>query len=424
LLATNVGPTVALVGTTNPTVKAGHHDSPIAVPGGSYATMASLSLPAGAWFVTAKAVLAGTASSYAHYGVTCRLIAGADFDTVAGAPLQMGVEDQYQPIWLTVVHRFDTSGSAKLRCVAEVPGTVQIRLIKMTALHVGTLINFMLGGGGSSSGSGAPRVISGWRDSSTSVPANTPTDLGQLTLAAGRWWVQAKAILGGGASSSAIVDCALIATDASVGVEEFVTTKIGVASSFLAGDRASLGTQLVANFNQNSSNVRLRCTSGNAFQYSWVKITAVDLGKVTYKPLAGGTSQTFGSGTPRVIYGSDPGAAVLNASSDYTTVRSLSLPAGNWSVSASVWAHAGGSSQRSLVRCLLVLGSDQGASRVRLAGGNIASDNALYLQVNQSIASASSVRLRCKRDNSNVAVTLNHIWIVALKAGTFSDVSL
>jgi hypothetical protein len=125
-----------------------------------------------------------------------------------------------------------------------------------------------------------------------------------------------------------------------------------------------------------------------------------------------------------VIYGSDPSAVALIPSSNYTTVRSLSLPAGKWSVSASVWLHASGAHEKSSVQCLLVLGTDSGASRARVLGLNVRADIALYLQVNQSITSSSTARLRCKRNNSNLNVTLNYIWIVALKAGSMSDAGL
>jgi hypothetical protein len=112
LLLAQVLPAGAVTGTTDPTVRAGYHSSPIAVPGGTLTTMVSLPLSAGSWFVTAKAVLAGLATSAGHYGVTCQLVAGDDFDTVSAAPLASGVEGSYVPVWLTAVHHFDANGNA------------------------------------------------------------------------------------------------------------------------------------------------------------------------------------------------------------------------------------------------------------------------------------------------------------------------
>jgi hypothetical protein len=421
-------PASAVTGTSDPDMRSGHHDAAIPVPGGTVDTMVALPLPAGRWFVTAKAVVEGTASVYGHYGVTCWLITGIDFDQVSAAPLQAGVEGSSVPIWLTVVHRFESKGKAKLRCAAETPSTVVIRLIEITALRAGKLTNGLIDGVDWSTGSGAPRVVSRFRDETIIYPPGGDLRvLAEIRIPAGRWWIQAKAILAGGPGPSAtLADCAMLGFSTGPVVDNDSST-IGLSPIGSGGDQSSLGLQIVGSFDGGSnSKVSMACIGGNGFQVSWLKITAVDLGKLTSKAFSSGSNVTVGSGTPRVIFGFTALGPPINlpASSSYSTVTSMSVPAGRWSVSANLWLEGSGASSASLVQCKLVLGSDEGRSAVVLHGTNAGRVQAMYLQVNQRVEDSTEVRLRCKRTNAAVVVALREIRFVALKAGSLPDTGL
>lgn len=107
-------------------------DGPVNVPV-SEATIATLAIPAaGAYVIFAKAyltsaLLAGT--------VTCRLVAGSNFDT-SQAYVASG---QPSTISLMVLSTFTAAGNVNLACSATVPE--QANFIKFAALQVANLTN-------------------------------------------------------------------------------------------------------------------------------------------------------------------------------------------------------------------------------------------------------------------------------------------
>ncbi|MGH7541476.1 MAG: hypothetical protein ACRELC_10795 [Gemmatimonadota bacterium] len=106
-------------------------NGPVAVPG-ALTTLANLSIPqAGNYVVFGKAYFVSTVSGV----VTCRLVAGADFDqtqtfVTPTAPFAIA---------LNVVHVFAAAGSVDFSCSAT--GTQQANFIKISAIRVGNLAN-------------------------------------------------------------------------------------------------------------------------------------------------------------------------------------------------------------------------------------------------------------------------------------------
>lgn len=107
-------------------------DGPVAVPT-SLTTLTSLNIPqAGKYVVWGKTYVTSAATST----VTCRLVAGGDFDeskTYVTAATTFTLS-------MNVVHEFAGSGSVDLRCSGSVAGP-SAHFLKITAIKVGSLAN-------------------------------------------------------------------------------------------------------------------------------------------------------------------------------------------------------------------------------------------------------------------------------------------
>lgn len=156
---------------------------------GSFHSVATLPLPKGAWWIVAKAVGSGSNSN----GVfTCRIVAGGDFDEVSfGLRPRFGHSDTV-PLALQVVHRFGSAGVAHLECLG--PDDFDLADIVITAVKAGKLTNRFMGNGSSgTTGSGWPRVISGWQNGNLTVPVGlTYQTIASMPLPKGKWMILGK----------------------------------------------------------------------------------------------------------------------------------------------------------------------------------------------------------------------------------------
>lgn len=404
---------------THPTVVAGRHDANVPIQLGAYSDVASLALPAGRWFVTAKAVVVTTTGAAGTYLVNCVLVAGADLDYVSLAPLPAGEQGSRLPVLLTVVHRFAAPGQAKLRCGANVAAATAIGLIAINAIKVGKLTNGPIGGAGTTTGTGSVRVISAYRDATVTTPDGQWSMEQELTLPEGRWWIAAKALVSGSTTNIASsVHCALLAEQNDT-VFAADTGHTIVAPLGFAGHRMVMSLQMVTRFGTSGGTADFRCSSmWNSFSTSWLKITAVKLGKVTAQTLGGGSSTTTGAGTPRVIFGTLEPSGPVSLTSEYKTVTHLPLPAGKWLVSAKSWIAVEGASNPVQVDCRIVFGDDRDTSR--LVQGTIFSHGMVYLQVVHVSSADSNARLRCKRTGSGWSFQFNQIRMTAMKIGSLT----
>jgi len=107
-------------------------NGPVDIPNAE-TTLARLSVPAGSYAINAKLYGTDTTSSPA---VTCRLIAGVDFDTTRGNVLANNV-----PFALQVVHTFATPATVTLACGDTGSTTDTANFLKITAIRSGSLAN-------------------------------------------------------------------------------------------------------------------------------------------------------------------------------------------------------------------------------------------------------------------------------------------
>jgi hypothetical protein len=101
-------------------------------------TIASLSVPKGKYAVNAKLYVEASADSSE---VSCRLVAGADFDETR---IVSNDDAQFTAMALQVVHVFGAAGTIELKCAdaAVAPNTDdQARFIKITAVRARSLVN-------------------------------------------------------------------------------------------------------------------------------------------------------------------------------------------------------------------------------------------------------------------------------------------
>jgi len=108
-------------------------NGPIVIPGGSGATLSSLSIPqAGSYVIIAKMVISAITAG----NVECGLAAGSDSDESAGfgSPLFPN-----STLTDTVVHTFTSAGTVTFGCGTS--ASITAYFIKITAIKVGNLVN-------------------------------------------------------------------------------------------------------------------------------------------------------------------------------------------------------------------------------------------------------------------------------------------
>ncbi len=396
LALANAGATTSA---THPTIVAGTHPANAAIPAGQVADIATLDLPSGAWFVTTKAVVSGIATSFGQHLVSCQLVAGGDVDSVSVNPFHAGSAASRVPVLLTVVHRFSAPGEARLRCLALTANTAVIGLISIIAVKAGTLTNGTIGFAGTTTGSGTPRIIAAFRDAAVNTEPNQLSPIQELPLPQGRWLVVAKAVVSGGNSGNFVssVHCQMAGGSGPDAAAD--TGHFELAPTISPGSFAVVGLQVVATIGSSGGKAIFACSSQvNDHTFSWLKLTAIKLGKVTIQPLDGTASTTTGSGAPRVIHGGLNALAPMSLPTSYTTVESLSLPTGKWLVSGKLVLSASGGSGTVAIDCQLALGGATDDSRLRMTGG--LNSSVMWFQVVTSMSVPSVARLRCKRNNA------------------------
>lgn len=125
-------------GPAGPAVYSGFHDAPITLPS-TLKTIATLRVPAGNYAITAKVTVWN--GQNIDDTLTCKLVAGGDFDTsitvLTGNTVPYA---NYATMPLNVVHHFAGRGKIHLQCTG---GTVNTTAswIKITAIRAGSLSN-------------------------------------------------------------------------------------------------------------------------------------------------------------------------------------------------------------------------------------------------------------------------------------------
>jgi hypothetical protein len=107
-------------------------NGPLAVPL-TLTTLTNLTIPsAGNYVIWAKAYFTSTAAA----AITCRLVAGSDFDQSEASP-DVGAP---QGVALNVVHVYSAAGTADFSCSGSAAGSTA-NYIKISAMQVGSLTN-------------------------------------------------------------------------------------------------------------------------------------------------------------------------------------------------------------------------------------------------------------------------------------------
>jgi hypothetical protein len=242
---------------------------PVGIPAGStYHTLASLNLAKGRWLIVGKTSISNS-SSAGSSNTICRLkLSSTDQDQTGLGLTSLNTVGSQGEVALQVAHVFGSAGTAKLACTSSRDASAD--RIQLVALKVGKLTRKEFGGGTSTSGTGTPRVISGYRAGSTAVSAGFYDTVASLPLPAGKWLVTAKAWLSDGTGTK--VDCSLSA--------DFQTT---ADFSYGGSGAGSTGLYLQTWADTASpSNALLECkaaTAGPALKY--VRITALKASSMT-----------------------------------------------------------------------------------------------------------------------------------------------
>lgn len=122
-----IGPTIAYSRFLN---------GPIAFPT-SLTTIANLSIGQAGKYVLLAKVYGNYGSGAGSLAVTCRLVAGGDFDE---SKLALGVTTTSNTLFLNVVHDYAAAGSADVQC--QMPtGTGTANFVKISAIKVANLEN-------------------------------------------------------------------------------------------------------------------------------------------------------------------------------------------------------------------------------------------------------------------------------------------
>jgi hypothetical protein len=397
----------------DPTVVAGHLDRPVPIHAGrGLATIGSLALAAGPWSITATLYLQATAAGLRT--TVCRLVAGSAVDETVATTTDTGA-GSIAPLLLTVVHTFGSAGDARLRCGSDgAIGDVEARFVGIEATRAGTLTNGGLSQPGTTTGSGAPIVVSGSDDGPRTIAGSLSySDLGHLDLGAGSWWVVAKAYVVNSTTSISAFECKLT-TPTDVDDQQ---------ASILSASRQPTGMQVVHTFASQGS-IHLRCRAPSSLTARFIKITALKAGSLTKGPF-GGSSATTGSGDPLVVSGWADGPGRVPAGTSLVSIGSLALPAGSWFITAKAWFGWNHGISPLVTTCQLVAGSDLDQDRVVLSGDASQPDaNGAYLQVTHVFISGGTASVRCAQPGQAWDSYWRNVRITAVQAGILTLESL
>jgi hypothetical protein len=202
----------------------------------------------------------------------CGISAGGDGDLIRFPIATPGTAGDAEPFALQVVHDFASPGIAQLACKGVFD--YRVRNVVINAIKVGKLTNEFRAA--DTTGSGTPRVISGWNNGPIAVPVSgTLSTVLTQPLPKGKWLVLAKAWFeASGVPSDIVVRRVACQLDFS-GFKDDVelryrnnVTRVGVV--VLQVPASSPGGQ--------SAILRCRRTQmGDTGEMLWVKITALRL---------------------------------------------------------------------------------------------------------------------------------------------------
>jgi len=245
----------------------------------SFHEVGQIDVPAGRWWAIAKAY-ASTGQVNGTYA--CSLAAGIDRDD-----LEFGLATPISPVeaiplGLQVVHEFATRGAVGLRCKG--PAAFVVDQVTITLVKAGKLSNRWLDiGSGWTTGSGSPRIISGWSDGPRAVPVQSGfTTIRKLDLPKGRWMVLAKLWFEAGSlpdGSMRRIYCRLVfGADKSPSQLRYANNVTRVAPMVLSIDHRSTSKRPV----------KLQCrrlTPGGTGDVYFIKITALRAGSLIKRRL-------------------------------------------------------------------------------------------------------------------------------------------
>ena len=400
--ALQVGALPSNAASTGPNVIAVHQNGAVDVPGNStLGTIASVSLPAGNWLITATATAIGTTGINR---LECQLIAGSEFYKSRTLPSATGVSS-YQPIVLILAHHFAKKGTAYLKCYTDGwLGADLIRDVHLTAVEVGKLTD-----GATTTGTGSPNAVYAQDPNLQGWTNNSYNAVQTLTLPAGTWLVQAAA-WGTGANDGDRIDCRL---------DSSLTTADEFFTNFQNFRERNLSLEGVV-YVPVSDEITFDCKDTDSL---WLidgsAMSAMQVGTFKYGPL-GGSMTTTGSGSP-IVVGGYSNAGGISDQTTLATIGSLSLGAGSWFVTSRLSFQAGASTP--IVTCQTKLSNAKDQGRVILDTGNDLY-NFSEMSLTKKVASTSNSTIACNESAGTLGAGYFDLQVLAIKAGTLTDTDL
>ena len=262
-------------GSGSPRLAFSGSDGSVNLPANAFQTVRTMSLGAGKWWILAKADLANNSSTSAN-NVTCKLtLSSTDKDKTAqsfNATTEQGHESEAV---VEVGHVFSSAGTVALKC-GNGSQAATASHPRLAAIKAGKLTRKAFGGSSSTSGSGTPVVITGYRSSSVAINT-TDTIVGSLALPAGKWLVSAKAWLHDGSNAQVFCNLLLDTAEGDENLPSYGGPAGGNTGLYLQGAVDS-ATGLSAQLDCEAS------TTGTSFTY--VRITAISASSLLIAQLA------------------------------------------------------------------------------------------------------------------------------------------
>jgi hypothetical protein len=410
-----------------PEVVSGFADGPLDIAGGStFRSLGRVHVGRGLWIVVAKAFVEDSIST--AWFADCRLVAGHRQDQTSVFPYTNSVSGpQPEPAVMAVATRITNMSGANLHVDCTTLGSdgdLKARFLKITAVRAGRLTVRDLGAGTTETFGDAgdrPVAIEAFRDGDV-LPGATFSTVASMPLPTGAWSVMAKfdarSSFSGSLGESRPVACRLLAP----GHQKDVSATRLIVQNF-TGDRMSFALDVAPNVTGSGTSARLQCkTSATGdVTVSHVHLQAVRAGTLVRRNLVSGATTTFGSGVPHFVLGSAPGPEPVPTA--LTTIRSLHLPPGSWSVRATA---SGVDTISTTVRVTCELGLGGDFDRITAVVNN-PGDPFERVPLTLSTVHASfpagggDAVLRCSNATGDGAVALRNIRMVALKVGVLSN---
>ena len=388
---------------TDPTVIAVHQNGAVDVPGGSVlGRIASMTVPAGNWLITATATVIGTTDVNR---LECQLIAGNEFYKSRTRPSGGGVAS-YEPIELVLAHHFAKKGSVTLACYTDGwPGAGPIRDVHVTAVQVGQLND-----NGTQTGTGSPRTYYAQDTSFRGWTNNGYNLVESLRLPPGTWLVQGV-VWGASPTDGDRIDCE-IAAPSGIADQSF--------SAFydIPGER-NVSVQGVVTLT-GTGGVLVNCKdAAGLWLIDGSAMSAMQVGTLKYGSLGGGVTTT-GSGSPTVV-GGFGGPGGITDTAGLASVGSLSLGAGSWFVNSRLSFQAGASTPN--VTCQLKVSTAKDQGRVILdTGTNLY--NFTQMSLTKTVSAATNANVACNESAGPLGAGFFDLKVFAIKAGSLTDTDI